>query len=419
VNRLRINQQPATNRRGSLMPAIAFALLVVGAVAALVLNRLWIDAAEVELRNAAEAAALCAAREYLGDHLLLPQVDYDQIALQAKQRAAFLSLSNKVAGQPVEISLENNGNGNGNGNGDIYFGYQHYDAETGDSTFLESNSHATGVVVRTYKSRQLGNPINLFFAGVTEQPEADALVYAEVCFDNIVDHFRPTRSLPIPALPLAVLANDPTGNRTDTWNAQITQKQGADLYRFDSQTHLVVDGADGIPEMTLRSVPLNTDPLLSNVQLLDFNNELNEQNISRQIQKGISLIDLEFLNGIIPAQNPFSISGNANITTPVQQAFEAQIGQQKLCLLYTSQAPMTVPGWSNLECQSVVAIRIMKVIAETEESATIIIQPTVMTTKTAALAQFIQASNNSDQNRKVPVEFYRINPYVYKMFVSR
>lgn len=413
MNRLRINQQPATNRRGSLMPAIAFALLVIGAVAALVLNRLWIDAAEVELRNAAEAAALSAAREYLGDHLLLQQVDFDQIALQAKQRAAFLSLSNKVAGQPVEISLENNGNG------DIYFGYQHYDAETGDSTFLESNSNATGVVVRTYKSRQLGNPINLFFAGVTGQPEADALVYAEVSFDNIIDHFRPTRSLPIPALPLAVLANDPTGNRTDTWNAQITQKQGADLYRFDPQTHLVVEGPDGIPEMMLRSVPLNTDPLLSNVQLLDFNNELNEQNISRQIQKGIYSVDLEFLNGIIPAQNIFSISGSANITTPVQQAFETQIGQQKLCLLYTNQAPMTVPGWSNLECQSVVAIRIMKVIPETEESATIIIQPTVMTTKTAALAQFIQASNNSDQNRTMPVEFYRINPYVYKMFVSR
>ncbi len=418
MNRLRINQQPARNRRGSLMPAIAFALLVIGAVAALVLNRLWIDAAEVELRNSAEAAALSAAREYLGDHLLLPQVDYDQIALQAKQRAAILSLSNKVAGQPVEISLDNNGNG------DIYFGYQHYDAETGESTFLESNAHATGVVVRTYKSRQLGNPINLFFAGVTGQPEADALVYAEVSFDNIIDHFRPTRSLPIPALPLAVLANDPTGNRTDTWNAQVTQKQGADLYRFDPQTHLVVAGADGIPEMTLRSVPLNTDPLLSNVQLLDFNNELNEQNISRQIQKGIYSVDLEFLNGIIPAQNPFSISGNANITTPVQQAFESQIGQQKLCLLYTSQAPMTVPGWSNLECQRVVAIRIMKVIPETEESATIIIQPTVMTTKTAALAQFIQASNNSDpnrsdQNRTLPVEFYQINPYVYKMFVSR
>lgn len=413
MNRFRINHRPETSRRGSLMPAIAFALLVVGAVAALVLNRLWIDAAEVELRSAAEAAALSAAREYLGDHLLLEQIDYDQVASQAKQRAAILSLSNRVAGQPVEINLDQNGDG------DIYFGYNHYDAESGESTFLESNTNPTGVVVRTYKSRQLGNPINLFFAGVSGQPEADALVFAEVSFDNIIDHFRPTRSLPIPAFPLAILADDLSGKRTDTWNVQIKQKLGADRYRFDSQTHEIVEGADGIPEMVLRSVPLNTDPLLTNVQLLDFNNELNEQKISQQIQNGLNPLDLELLDGRLPAQNSFAISGNANITTQVQQALELQIGQQRLCLLYTHQAPMTIPGWSDSQCQGVIAIRIMKIIPESGESVTIIVQPTVMTTKTAALAQFIEANNNAEQKTTTPVEFYKMNPYIYKMFVSK
>ena len=393
------------------MPAIAFALLVVGAVAALVLNRLWVDAAEVELRKAAEAAALSAAGEYLGDHLLVQQPDYDQIALQAKQRAAALSLSNTVAGQPVEISLA------GNGRGDIYFGYQYNDAETGQTTFLESNSQATGVVVRTYRYQRLGNPINLFVEAAGAQPQTDALVYAEVSFDNVIDHFRPTRSLPVPALPLAVLASDPSGKRVDTWNVQITERQGADLYRFDSPTRSVVEGPDGIPEMVLHSVPLNSDPLLSNVQLLEFNNELNEQKISRQIQNGLYPNDLKQLGGVIPAQSPVSISGTANITTPLQQSLESQIGQQKLCLLYTGQAPMTIPGWSNLECQQVVAIRVMKVVPETEESATVIIQPTVMTTKTAALARFLQAGG--DPGGTTATGLYRPNPYVYKLFVSR
>ena len=193
MRHLRTNHQSATGRCGSLMPAIAFALLVVGAVAALVLNRLWVDAAEVELRKAAEAAALSAAGEYLGDHLLVQQPDYDQIALQAKRRAAALSLSNTVAGQPVEISLADNGQG------DIYFGYQYEDAETGQTTFLESNSQATGVVVRTYRYQRLGNPINLFVEAAGAQPQADALVYAEVSFDNVIDHFRPTYALPVPA----------------------------------------------------------------------------------------------------------------------------------------------------------------------------------------------------------------------------
>ena len=171
--------------------------------------------------------------------------------------------------------------------------------------------------------------------------------------------------------------------------------------------------------MILHSVPLNTDPLLSNVQLLDFNNELNEQEISRQIQNGLYPDDLEQLGGVIPAQSPISIAGSANITTPLQQSLESQIGQQKLCLLYTGQAPMTIPGWSNLECQQVVAVRVMKVVPETEESATIVVQPTVMTTKTAALARFIQAQADGVPGRTTATGLYQPNPYVYKLFVSR
>ena len=52
----------AVRRRGSLVPAVAVALAVVGAFMAVVLDRLWIDAARMELLTAAEAAAHLAAR---------------------------------------------------------------------------------------------------------------------------------------------------------------------------------------------------------------------------------------------------------------------------------------------------------------------------------------------------------------------
>lgn len=412
MNHSCIKYRPKSNRRGSLMPAIAFALLVVGASAGLVLNRLWVDAAEVELRNATEAAALAAAGEYLGDHLLLEQVDYDLIVAQAKQRAALVAISNRVAGRPVELNIDSPG--------DVYFGYKHFDAESGESVFLESNSQATKVVVQAQRSRRLGNPIRLFFSGVTKQPVVDAAVFTEVSFDNIIDHFRPIRSVPVPALPLAIYAKDISGKRTDTWDVQIRQKQGADRYRFDERTHEVVAGSDGIVEMELRSVPLNLDPLLSNVQLLDFNNELSEQQVSRQIRNGLSLQNLKMQNEILPAQSPFAIAGSANITTPLQLSLESQIGQQRLCLLYHYQEPITIPGWSNLECQGVVAIRIMKIIPESEESATLIVQPTVMITKTAALTRYVGMNQRKQyETNTTPVDLFAINPYVYKMFVSR
>ncbi|MBL4884168.1 MAG: hypothetical protein JKY95_06495 [Planctomycetaceae bacterium] len=412
MNRYRINQRNNAKRRGSLLPAIAIALLAVGSAAGLVLNRLWIDAAEVELHNAAQASALAAAGEFLGDHLLVSEVDYDLIVAQAKQRAVLVALANRVAGSPVELNLEDDS--------DVYFGYKHFDSESGDSVFLESNSQAKAVVVRAQRSQKLGNPLRLFLAGVTKRSTADVLVYSEVSFDNLIDHFRPIRSLHIPALPMGILASDENGNRTDTWHIQITQKQGADNFRFDEQTHEVVAGSDGIIEMVLHSVPLNTDPLFSNVQLLDFNNDLGDQQLSKQILNGLNQADLESLDGVMPAQKTFSIAGTSNITTPLQLSLESQIGQQRLCLLYTKQEPITIPGWSTLQCQGVVAIRIMKVIPESGESATIIVQPTVLVTKTAALARYTARDRSGQYNTSInPADLFSENPFVYKMFVSR
>ncbi|HCS54367.1 MAG TPA: hypothetical protein DIW81_22765, partial [Planctomycetaceae bacterium] len=275
------------------------------------------------------------------------------------------------------------------------------------------------------RSRDLGNPINLFYPGVTKRAHADATMIVEVTFDNRIDHFVAAPARPIPAFPFAILANDPLGKRTDTWANMIEAGQGADEYAYNEVTHEVVKQADGIPEMILKSVPLKSDPLEGNVQLLDFNNDLNDQKIIQQIHNGLTQLDMQPWNNRLQAHQEIEMTGLGNMTTPIQFALESQIGQQKLCLLYNQVSAMDVPGWTSLTCEGVVAIRILKVIPESGEAATVIIQPTVLTTKSAVLAQFFDETADypdlPPNLAEMMVEPKTITPnkYVYKIYVSR
>lgn len=414
--------QPA-RRRGTLLPAIAFALLVVGGALALVLNGLWKDAASVELRTAAEAAALAAAAEYLND-AQLAAVSNNEILMQgARLRAAEVAFANRVAGQPVVLNPEPLG--------DVIFGRRLFQPESVESVFLEAteNPELTPdvVEVRATLMKARGNPLRLFFPGVTGQPVAEAFTLVQAAFDNQIEFFRPTSGTPVPCLPLGILARDPMDQRTDTWEVNIEQRQGGDAFRFDEETREVLPEPDGIPEIVLRSVPLNGIGLEGNVQMLDFRNDLRDEQLAEQIARGLDREALLEWEGSLPAVSAFDITASANLPEPLQMALENLIGQQRLCLLYEPLQGLSVPSWSQVRCVGVVAIRILSVQPETNETATLIVQPTIMSTSTAHLKRFSRllqadpASQNfsaNDQSEE-DEDLFPGNRYVYKIFINR
>ena len=115
------------------MPALALALIAVLAGAALVIDRLHLDTAKSELRIAAEAAALAAARALANDDRVRP--DFDSAALQMKSRfaAARIAAQNFVAGEPVTLSTDPAN--------DVRFGNLKNDPATGEPIFVETNDH--------------------------------------------------------------------------------------------------------------------------------------------------------------------------------------------------------------------------------------------------------------------------------------
>jgi hypothetical protein len=387
-----------------LIPAVAAALLVVGAAMALVLDRLWIDTSAIELRAAAEAAALAGAARLADDDCLRTHVDVQALHQAVRDRAADVALQNFAAGSPVVIDR---------GPGvDVLVGRLVRDTD-GRLAFLESDD-ANAVAVLTQRTRSRSNPVALFLNELSGQATADVVVSAEATVDNRVLGVQPIDGAAVPMLPLAILEVDPAGVRTDTWVVQIEQRGGVDQWSYDAATSLVLMQPDGVPEITLRSAPARADAqqqAQSNVRCVDLGNRLGDRALARQIQNGIATVDLAAWGGSLRFdQGPVVLDSTSVVTGGPQVALEQSIGRPRICLLFaqprssdlTTEAPVTVTR--------LVAGRVMFVDSGSEGDVQVVFQPCVLTTRTAILPDAVFAVDAA-------AEF--TNPYIYKLHLTQ
>jgi hypothetical protein len=217
-------------------------------------------------------------------------------------------------------------------------------------------------------------------------------------------------------LPLAILKCDPSGLRSDTWESHIVNRCGCDEYRFNEETNVVECGKDGIPEIELHSKQNDETALEANVQLVDLNSELRTQKLLEQFQNGWTSEDLEDFGGeLVFHPGSHWMTSSATIDGDHAGALEQIVGQQRICLLYTELLPSGTDGYGNLRATDLVAGRIMAVRHNSDGQHVLVFQPTVVTTKTAVLAEgLIDLAALSPAERKL-LE----NPYIYKLHLTR
>lgn len=365
-------------RRGMLTPAVAFALLVVLAALALVIDRLWLDAAVVEIRTCAETVALAAARELADDDLLIPEADASQRLKRAQLSAEFAATQNGVAGAAVTFDIAG---------GDLRFGRLIEIPEEDRSRFLETRAAPNAVIVHLARSRARGNPVALFLAGLTHQPAGDVAASATASIDNRVMGLRPFTGTPVPALPLAILWRDPAGKRDDTWQVQIEERTGTDAFSYDRERRAVLTNADGIPEITLRSMTSQGEAADSNVQLLDVGTSFQARDVLAQFQRGWSEEQLRGFGGELRFDaGSIEFTSFAVITGRPVAVLEQLIGQPRIWMLYDVLDPLGSSGLGRCGCGMPVAARIMSVRMLPDEQCELVLQPCVMTTRTAMLS---------------------------------
>ncbi|MEZ6057705.1 MAG: hypothetical protein R3C01_13475 [Planctomycetaceae bacterium] len=390
-------------RRGSLVPAVALAILVIGTAMALVFDRLWIDAAKGELTTAAEAAALAAAGQLATDDLLRPDVESATIVDAARAAGIDIAATNRVAGTPINLDAS--------GDGDIRFGRLVINEDTGEAQFLETNHFPTSVAVRASRTRAVGNPVARLFQSSAAGPGADVEVIVEATINNRVTGFRAPVGGTVPALPMAILDVHPLSDRRDTWTYQVEQGHGPDQLRFDAVTGTIVEGEDGLSEFTLKPMPKSRDKDEINMHIIDIGTELDPSEISRQVRSGWSVADLMSFDGTLDFLGPLSLTATPHLRDDSIDALAEIVGQTRICLLYNETTELSShgePDAATLTIRGFVAVRVMRV-DFTDEGPIVIVQPAVVATRSAVVADPDGTASHLSQIA---------SPYVYKISLT-
>lgn len=399
-------RESATGRRGSMALAAMLSLLVVIGGVAIALDSLWLDSAKTELEAAVEAAALQGGQYLASDDLLRDdsKVDVNARLERARQAAARIARENTIAGEPVELDSTPDG--------DIRFGRIVHRDRTGEDVFLETADRPTSVVVRGLHSRARNNPVATFLNSVTGNDGADVSALSEASIDNRVIGFQPLSGVPVPALPIAILRECQDG-RLESWKSQIEDRQGADEYGFDELTGEVTDEPDGIPEIRLRSPVRRGDPRNANVHLFDVNGASTVEQLLSHVRRGWLEDDMPRHMPVMKfSEGPFPFETISGINGAVPGELERLTGACRILFLYDDFRPAGRSGAGRIQIVEAVAGRIVSIRLAGNDSCEMIVQPGVMTTRTAILST---DSVSTDSDIRSDKQAHR---YIYKLQIT-
>jgi len=402
-------------RSGFLAPAVVLALTAVLLMLALVIDRLWLQNASVEMDAAVESAALAACRTLVtDDHLRTNHFQFENLRQRARQQAAHSAAQNRIAGRKLRLHTDG---------GSVRLGRLVNDPQTGRTgprRFLATAHRPTAVVVTARRSRENGNPVALFLRELSGVPSGDVSRRVMATVDNHVVGIRPLPGTPAPLWPFAIRESPHNAagdnGQTQTWNTHIDQRAGVDRFTYDETIREVRFEPDGIPEIILRSPVTDhqlNEPTAGNVRLLEIGNGFRRDHLHRQLAHGVSASDVAAYSGELRIDTgPVSFTTYDEIPAEFHSQFQKLIGQCRMVWLYSEESSAGSPqddGVSRVTCRRLVAGRVMSLRCS-RGRCEIVFQPGTMTTRTAVLAK-----HSWPDSRRRRFE----NPYVYKLQLIR
>lgn len=403
-----------------MMPVLAVALVAILSAAALVVDRLWLDTAHTELQTAAEAAALAAGRELANDDLLRESHNPQSRMMKVRLAAARIAAENFVIGDPLLLNTDDDG--------DVRVGKLLIDETTGETVFAETDENPTTVVVSARRTNDRQWPVDLPFRTLAGPNSADVVAIAEASLDNHVIGLRSVDNLPIPTLPIAILADavesarpnsqqsksqksraktnstesndgttDEQADGMPTWKRDIEQRRGNDRFAFDSIDGTVTEESDGIPEIVLRTVSPKGKVPDGNAFVVALRTDLTTDDLRYQIAEGWSAHDLEPFDGeLLLDHGSLALAGLRGVDAgAVGESLRRMIGQPRACLLYDQADVSSSSEVAQLRCIGFVAGRVMSATEISESVVEIVLQPTVMTSRSAVVASEISGTATS------------------------
>jgi hypothetical protein len=376
-------------RRGAVWPLLlgCLALLLAGVALAVDGALLW--QARQELQVAADSSALGAALELTDDQLLRKQTGAMVAAVQrAQDIAEKLAHQHHVLGRSLKLEPQD----------DIVLGF--FDASSKVMQPASPNDWDSpllnAVEVTSHRTRERGTPVGLFFTRLFQLDSANVAASSTAFLDRQVIGFRPTQSLNVPLMPIA-LFSDPTGLDELTWEYQVDKPLslgggGMDAFSFNKLTrrwlHADEGGqGDGLPEFVLK-IPLGSVIDETNGALLRLGKQ-DSRTLPRQMLQGLGVDDLEAQqgqlqlswDGLLPIEEA-AIPGS-NSLAQIIEVLEtlSKNGDARLWPLYLP-GPATTDASGLALLRGFVAARVCAV-EKNDKYLEVILQPTILTTGTA------------------------------------
>jgi hypothetical protein len=319
----------------------ALLMVFMAALVAFAVDLGYVFTVQSEMQRAADAAALAAAWEMVGDDRVTGYIDQGHDP--ARQRARQFVALNELSSTQPELDF----NRSNERRGDIVLGYLSANDPDEQMSFMEPSRYNT-VLVRLRCDRERNSPVPLFFARVLGFRSVDLSAEAAATFrDNTTVGFRVTPHTGNAGLmPFAVRKDDfealLAGNGTDDWS-------------YNRQTGEVEAGSDGICELSIfpqknggngngngkgkgKNNGNGGGITPGNFGTVDIGNTNNSTvDLKRQIREGVSAEDLAPYDGELrldPVTGKLELNGDTGISASIKEALAEIVGDPRTILLY-------------------------------------------------------------------------------------
>ncbi len=395
------------SRRGAMMLWSVWMLMAMLVIVAGVFNVIWLSCVRAEARRHAESAVIAGGHAYLSDDMLRTQQQpFENDGRAVRSRNAVTNYL-RHASDPSLAAIVSDG--------DIDLLDSTMETQFGDSGLTQPAVAVPKEIRLTYGKSHGNDRVRTFFGGLSDAGNARIGVSATACIEHAPTGFLPGGHLTIPVLPFGIvdqLAADPApSNAGGIWSQNIENGRGSDNFTWNPETHSVLEGPDGLPEITMTLSSNSAGGSADSFVPLKFSAVAPTDSSSQAVhcmQNGVSSADLQSL-GLNQLAFPSTISVAtlsrlecADIGTWLQsnagQSFivclcNPAMGRASATNSSNSSASTASSFLSTIQLDRAVAARIMACGISPKGDVRAVLQPCVLITSTAVMSS-PQATSN-------------------------
>jgi hypothetical protein len=385
----------------SVWVLVAMLVIVAG-----VLNVIWLSCVRTEARRHAESAVIAGGHAYLSDDMLRTfQQPFEVEGRAVRSRNAVVDYFRQASDPSLAAIISD---------GDIdLIGSHQVATHSGETGLTQPEATVPNEIRVTYGKSQGNDQVRMFFSGLTSAGQARIGVSATACLEHAPVGFLPGGHVTIPLLPFGIVdqctADAAPVNSGGTWSQHIENGKGCDNLTWHPESHSVVQGPDGLPEITMtlssNSAGGSADSFVP-LKLSAISPAGGSSQAVNWLQNGVSSADLQTL-GLNHLSFPCTIS-TVSLSRPecvdVAAWLQSHTGQSFIVCLCNSAVFEPAPGSSSTsitktplstaQLDRAVAARIMACGVSPKGDVRVVLQPCVLITSTAITSSSPQATLN-------------------------